>query len=504
MDKKLIAKNSLIGMIEKIIIAIVTFTAIPIFIRILGSEAYGIFAIISVIGALDRFTNLGLNAALIRYISGQGRTQESHYDIVVALSLLLTILIPLTIALFLFHEFIILTIMKVPQDSYREARILFLFSAGANFLLFLGSPLTAVIESQKFMYIVSYLRILNRGLYWGLIIVFSLLGFGLSGVGIAIMISTVVWFAGTVIMMFRIWGPVSYQGIKRHYRIILRKQLSYSFKVYFSSLLVLILHPITKIFISNFFGVTNVGVFDIALRITRQVGGILRNALWPLFQLFSEIKDKSKTRMLVHDVEQKMYFLVIPLVSILFFITHPVIAIWIGENIEIITFSVISITGTHLLFTLTVHPQITYLTAWHPVRVVHIQMARAVINILVILAAHRFLGYYTVLLSYFMAFFLTFIYQLILQRKYLNSLIFDSLSQLFKLILSFCILLACGFVLYKSLNSHWIKILVIPPCLIVISAILYRLFRLITKEDVDRYFRKSGRLHRFVSLVFVR
>ena len=93
--RKQFVKNSLSGVFVLAISTLLLLVTIPIFLRLLGKEAYGVFSLIMVIGNLNTFANLGLSAALIKFISEQGKVTESHHDIIVNSLLLLSILLPI-------------------------------------------------------------------------------------------------------------------------------------------------------------------------------------------------------------------------------------------------------------------------------------------------------------------------------------------------------------------------------------------------------------------------
>lgn len=147
-DKKLLTKNSLSGFVQKIIIAVVTFMAIPIFIRTKGTQIYGIYATISVLGELGRLTELGFNKTLVKFLSNQGRTKESSQDIIVATLVVLILLVPLTVFLFFADNFILLNVLKIPKADIYQSRQLYYYAVSANSLLLLGALYSSVIESS--------------------------------------------------------------------------------------------------------------------------------------------------------------------------------------------------------------------------------------------------------------------------------------------------------------------------------------------------------------------
>jgi len=125
-NKRLFAKNSITGVVQKILIAILTFVTIPIFIKLLGAELFGIFAIVSTIGDLSRLTNVGFHIALIKFLSRQGKTTESSQDVVVAFLSMLVIMTLLVIVLLLFSDFILLQLFNVGRNILPPANSCFI------------------------------------------------------------------------------------------------------------------------------------------------------------------------------------------------------------------------------------------------------------------------------------------------------------------------------------------------------------------------------------------
>ena len=53
--KKVLINNSISGVCQLVITALLTFFSIPVFIHKLGTDLYGVFALVSVIGNLNLF-----------------------------------------------------------------------------------------------------------------------------------------------------------------------------------------------------------------------------------------------------------------------------------------------------------------------------------------------------------------------------------------------------------------------------------------------------------------
>ena len=227
---KLLYKNVLSGVGQLVLTAGLTFFSIPIFIRTLGVEAYGAFFIVTLAGNLNVFANLGLNTALLKFLSVQGKSRESDHDIIVTSGLLLLIMVPLS-ALAISHEtFILRNLLGLSDALYGRVWPLYRCVVLANLLLLLGQTGTTVLDAQQRMCQTNLYQLIYNVLYWsGLIAVLSL-GYDMDAVGWVILGATVVWFVLVMVAAGRSWGQLQLDGLPAEAWRIARKQLTFSIK----------------------------------------------------------------------------------------------------------------------------------------------------------------------------------------------------------------------------------------------------------------------------------
>ena len=113
--KKTLVNNSISGVILLVITALLTFLCIPVFINKLGTELYGVFALVTVIGNLNIFTNIGLDAALTKFITEQGQSEDSNKDIITSLLLSSSLVILISSLVFCFRFFLLREILHIPE-----------------------------------------------------------------------------------------------------------------------------------------------------------------------------------------------------------------------------------------------------------------------------------------------------------------------------------------------------------------------------------------------------
>lgn len=502
--KRILVKNSIFGLIQTIINVLLLFWSVPLFIKMLGSESYGVFALVMVIGNLNTFTNLGLTNALVKFIAEQGKNEDSNIDIVVNLILVLGLtLLPTLIALVL-NKFILINILNIPLKIYPEAKWLYFWVVLANFLLLIGQVFKSILDALQKIYVTSLQQVVYNFLYWGLILVFLYMGLNLQAIGLAIFISAFIWLIITTISSLKEWGKISFNGVKINFKNSMRKQLKYGIKIYTSGLIGFFYEPFSKILISHFIGITEVGFYDLALRLKSQLWGFISKVFYPLFPFIAEQKDKVIIRKYVHDLEQKTFLIVIPIIAIVIVLMNPFIKIWIGENVEIISITAIFIISMHLVGSSTVIPNYQFLMAKDLAqKTIILQLSNVVFNAVFFLLTVHFVGYYALVVGNVAAILSSFILSLYYQKKYLDSLIFDSFSQVIKLVLSFIILIFVGFFIKLFLNGHNILILIsVPAVLAPITILLYKFFELVKLNDIYRFFGARNKISKVLASIF--
>lgn len=495
MIRKVILRNSTSGLAQQVVRTVLLFLVVPLFIRELGPERYGVFSLLSVIGNLNGFVGLGLNTALTKYVAEQGKSAESDYDFVVTVLLQVAVLVPVSLALILSAHFVATSVLGVPGKYFVEAHMLFIALVIANDLIVIGQSLTGMLDALQRVDIKNYLQLLYNISYWIFILLALFISPSLASIGLAILLSAIPWFLLDCFFVSREYGKLDFSGLRPNSRRIAKKQMKYGAKVYAGGLIGFFYEPFSKILVSHFIGVMDVGFFDIALRLRGAVWGAVTQIFYPLFPLISQERDRNRVRLYVHDIEQKVFFVVFPLVAVVVLTLPTFVPFWIHQNSSIIALTAVFIISFHLVGSSTVVPNYQFLLAKDlPEKTIILQLSNAFFNSVVFLVAVPFIGYDAVILGNIAAIMSSFVLSLYYQHRYLNSLIFDSPWQLGKLVMIFCASLGTGYLATFELPSDLAKVLVSVVVVTIVSLALYRLLRVIEPEDVLRYAGQNSRL----------
>lgn len=489
--KKRLINNSISGLFQLIITATLTFLCIPIFIKELGTEQYGVFALVSVIGNLNLFTNLGLNSSLTKFLSEQGQSADSNKDIITTLLISTFIIIPISFIAYFFRLYLLTGLLDIPSEYYYEAEKLFCWLLIANSALLIGQTFTAILNALQRIYLTNIIQLIYSIIYWLGIIIVVLLGYNIDTVGEVIFGASFVWIILSLFFAFHYWGTISPKGSTYSYLTHAKKQIKYGIQLYSSGIVAFFNEPLFKIIISNFFGMNTVAYYEIALKIRTQLSGLFQKLMSPLFPYISQLTDRQFISILVADLTKKTFLLVLPICALLGLGCRDIVSLWLQTDIEQYTFFIVGIVIPYLVFSPLTLPIYLYLMAkGHPSKTIVIQLSTVVTNILSFYLFYNFCGFYTIILSNGIAYFVSFYLGLFYQKKYLNikyNINVHTLLKYFLLILLYIIISIFLFFIHSSI----ISIILVIIMVIGVTVYAYKYLHIISLEDVMRYFSEN-------------
>lgn len=457
-----------------------------------------------VITSANSIMDLRLNKALTKYIAEQGKVEESHYDILTSISLLASILIPFAALGLTFHRFILSEILNVPVHYLDETSLLFCCIFISVIIQLFGNLFRGILDGLGMVFLNNYLQLIYTFIYRGGFITLLLLGFGLREVGFAALFAVIVWFLLTLVMTFKYWGRIHLYQIHKNIVRVAGKQMALVFKIYLNGLINIFREPVIIILISHLIGISEVGVFDIALRFRNQLKNIVEQIFYPLFPAIASTTDKQRIRLIVHDTAQKALFVVLPCIVMLLFIIRPFISWYLGTNVTKISITSYAIVSSFLICSTTI-PVYHYLIAKDQInKTVLLQISNMICNIVVFLLLYQSVGYYSAVIANVSGTFLFFSISLFYQWKYLQSLMVNNIRQLAVLCINIAACLICG-IFVSSIIDNTIFIFIVIPLLISGTTIItYRRFSLFDLNDFHRYFGINSFITKNFSILLCR
>ena len=503
--RKLTVINSLTGGVQVVIGALISLATVPLFIHKMGSELYGVFSLIVVVNSLSVFTSFGFNYSLIKYLSEQGKTVESDYDILTAFIVLSVVLLPIAALGILWNDAILSSVLHISANHLgADTRWLFNFYVLAIVFLVLAQIPSAVLDSQQKVYVTNTSQVFYNLISRAAILVSISLSTSLVWIGVVYFLSTLIWFLVLAVLAYRSWGFFTADHYLRNFTRVAKKHFSYGSRIYLTGAISFFYEPITKILISRYIGLSEVGFFDIGLKVRSLVWSVPERLLYPMLPLIANADTKAKARAMVHDVSQKLFFFVVPAGVTFAFVARPIIALWIGNNVDIISFTTILIVLGYLIV-LPALPVYQFLTVKdHPGMTTLIQASNASITIVLFYCLVPPLGYIGAVYAYSIAVASSFGFCLYFQHRFLDSLMFDSVSQILKVAVIAAAIFLIDEVLCSRIDGMLLQALSVISINLVVSALLARFVRLVSSSDIKRYTGQFRSLERALCKILVR
>ena len=405
MSKKII-KSSISGVLQHVFTAALTFVSIPIFIKQLGPEQYGLYSLLTILGNLNVIANLGLNTTLVKSLALQGKSRQSDYDIVVTIAFVLAISLPLTAVAFWLEHPVITKIMNISEAGYLSSHLLYKCILLANIVLLIGQTLVAILESQGKFHLTNGFQFIYNSIYWiGTIIVVKL-GYNLDGVGIIALIASLCWIIILIVTCYRQWGAISTEGLRSNYRPTLKKQLSHGIKIFSGGLLGLIIEPTTKILTGNLIGIKEVGYLEIAYKLRTQFWGLIMKALAPILPVISGNASIINAKTTIINTQKNLLLFITPVTFIIINTLPYLLAIWLKEvNPDLIS-TVLFLTTSYVISSVAIPAYFAQLT-FFPTTVILAHVCNLGLNLLITYIMYPLIGYTAIILGSSVAFLLS-------------------------------------------------------------------------------------------------
>ncbi|GAB3929275.1 lipopolysaccharide biosynthesis protein [Larkinella terrae] len=455
-------KNSFSGILQFVFTSLLTFVSIPVFINKLGIEVFGAFSMITLIGNLNTFANLGLNATLIKFLSEQGKSKESGYDIIVSFTMIMGLILPLSLLAIACEPLILKNGMGFSNVLFEKVNILYICVIISNIFILVGQLFVAVLDSQQYIYLTNFFQGVYSFLYWGGSILAIIFGFGLTGIGIVTLGATFIWFLFITISMFKNWGAIAFEGVRKNFRRVMFKQLSHTSKIYSSSLISLLFEPLTKIMVSRMIGVAEVGYLEIAYKIRTQFWSLITKATYPLYPKIAAENNIFKLSKLIINFQILIAACLAPIITLFVFLLKDTLAIWIGSTNPVVITATLWISVTYLIGSVAIPVYYYLMSKQHADKTLWLQGINVLVNCVTILICYQKMGIFSAILGNSLAILSSLCLSIFLQIKYLNSVQIN-----WKEVGTFLLLFVLG-CLFALMSQSFINI----PALRILSGIL--------------------------------
>jgi len=302
----------------------------------LGSDQFGIWALVSVIFGIFSAFDLGMGATFVKYFSEyyiKKDKEEFNRTFIAGILFIAVIMSSLVLITFLGIDQILL-FFKIPIEMHETAAFVFLgtsiiFAFYKTFSIFLS-----ILNGIQRMDITNSILIVASIIHAiGTIIVLEL-GLGLRGLLLNQGSKFLIIILGSIPFAIKLAGPIQLKFSLLKFKHI-KKLLDYGLKLQINSIANLINMQTDKTLIGYFVNLSGVSIYEIGQKISlfyRMIVTLLLSALVPAISELDASGGKNKIICLYERGNKYLFTMTFPISVFIFFTSDMLIRIWIGEG----------------------------------------------------------------------------------------------------------------------------------------------------------------------------
>lgn len=333
---KTLFRNTVLNLFGLVVPLAVGFVTIPMVVRALGNERFGILALVWVVFGYFGLFDLGLGRTTTKYIADAlGRNEPEKLPGYLWTTVLLQTAIGLIAALssYLAAPLIVGRILNIP-DGFIGETILTIRLVGLSLpIMFISSSFRGVLEAAQRFDLVNAVKVPVNVLFYVLPLAGVVLGFGLPGIVGLLVVSRAAALAVWAHLSLRVLPalrtrPVLHGGL-------VRPLFSFSGWIGLSSILYAVTTSIDRLIIGSLITVEAVAFYSAPYEAINRVGVIPGSLSMVLFPAFSYLDAGRKSEEAEGLFARSTKFLLLstgPLFLLLIFFAGDFLRLWLGPD----------------------------------------------------------------------------------------------------------------------------------------------------------------------------
>jgi O-antigen/teichoic acid export membrane protein len=311
----------------------------PYIIRNLGVDAYGVFAIVSVVIGYISLIEFGIGTSLIKFIA-EYNVKKDYRQINKIISTAFVLYFVLGAMgcgfILVFTDFFANSLFYIPANLTDITKFVFMITAITFFYSFVFGVFSNIIMGLQRFDIKNKIQIIMRVISSAASILVLWLGYGLSEFVIVTALFGVIGITINIIIAKRLMPEISL--IPKYFDIRLIKIIaSFSFAIFISNMIGIIMFNIDKLLIGIFLPIEQVTIYTIGATLSLMVYSISSQIAPSILPAASELDAKNNKNAIKELILRGTKFAVMlstPLVIILFTLAHPIVKFWMGSDFE--------------------------------------------------------------------------------------------------------------------------------------------------------------------------
>jgi O-antigen/teichoic acid export membrane protein len=332
----LVARNSFLSLSSEIWTLLVIVLAMPVVVRALGPDSFGLFSLAWVVLGYMAILDFGVSRAATKFVSEHlSRDQTATVEKICRTALTANFslgVIGFAIAVAL-TPWLTASVFHIPPQLIAEARLMFVALAVAVPVLLTQAVLRAILCSYQRFGWISVLNSAAVTLQWASACVMSVLGFRVGSIVIVCVAMRIVITAGYAAVLATISPRLlgfCFSDLQELWRL-----LRFGGWVTISQVMTPILLYLDRILVGSLISLTAMTLYVIPYEVVsrlRVIPASLVNALFPSFSEHSAISSSPSLSRLYSESLKYMTLILVPCFLFLAFLGSDLISVWIGPS----------------------------------------------------------------------------------------------------------------------------------------------------------------------------
>lgn len=331
MNKRQVLINAIISIVQIIVTSVVLFVLYRFLLHTLGVEQLGVWSLVLATTSVTQIANLGLSGSVVKFVAKYvARGEDEKVSSVMQTAILslapfvgIILIVCYPVARWLLG-------LVITGEFLPHALAILPYTFWALWLLIITSIFQAGLDGYQRIDLRGLLLI--GGVILHLFLCFLLApAYGLMGIAYARVIQNITVLLGSIFLLRRclpVLPALPYKWDKATFKEI----INYGLNFQLISVINMFFDPMTKAFLSKFGGLSMVGFYEMASKMVQQFRLLIVSANQVLVPAIADLKEKSpeKIRSVYMDSYRLLFYLALPLYSLLIVCIPAVSVIWIG------------------------------------------------------------------------------------------------------------------------------------------------------------------------------
>jgi O-antigen/teichoic acid export membrane protein len=348
-----IVHNVASGLIRLVLIAPVPFLLTPFLLRHLGTQGFGAWAVFLSINSLTSLADIGVMGTLTKHVSEHYTLQDyTNLNRVVNAGILIFLAAAVlgVLAVNWAAGFLISAFFRNVQVPHAQLQFVIHLLAISIALNLLTYPFSSVISGLQRLDVVNLLWALNAVVTAASAALFVRLGFGITGLVYAIVLTSVVSFVLSVGTARHLLPQLRIRPTAVRWSDV-RELCAFSTQIYVVQMATAVYIHTEKLLLAHFTGLTPAGWYDIANDLAMKVRNFPALLITPLMPATSELdarQDDARAKELYYRAHKYLAFVGTGVFLVVALLAHRFVELWLGPGFTGTARALIVLTGVQV------------------------------------------------------------------------------------------------------------------------------------------------------------